>query len=464
MPLRYTKHSTQSVLEQELRAIWEVVDKLTRREMHLRQHTAGVPGGPAAVEGSGGVAGGGSPVEAEYLLNTLHGDLANARRLVGLAGQIDLDDGGAGGDLTISILDDGIALAKLADIPADVLVGRATAGVGDWELITCTAAARAILDDASAAAMRATLGLGDLATISSPLPIANGGTGQASQTAAFNALDPLTTLGDTLYHNGTDSVRLAGNTAATKKFLSQTGTGAVSAAPSWLQPDHGELSGLGDDDHAQYLLADGTRLCSGLQEFSAGILLSEGQDVQFYDGDFGGYISLLAAPMPDGSTHTLTLPHATGRLNGTVFVETTAVGNVGSGEDLLMSWAMPASQLNTNEDYVEIICWGTTAANNNAKRLKLYFGATAVYDSGVGTSAANNNHWVLRAFVVRRTATTQTACSTMVANNSGALPYTDVSQVTAPGETLSNSITIQLTGEATSNDDVKCEGMIIRIG
>lgn len=36
-----------------------------------------------------------------------------------------------------------------------------------------------------------------------------GGTGQTTQTAAFDALSPLTTAGDTLYYNGTHNVRLA---------------------------------------------------------------------------------------------------------------------------------------------------------------------------------------------------------------------------------------------------------------
>lgn len=42
-----------------------------------------------------------------------------------------------------------------------------------------------------------------------PIPISEGGTGQMTATAAFNALDPLTTKGDLLAHDGTDSVRLA---------------------------------------------------------------------------------------------------------------------------------------------------------------------------------------------------------------------------------------------------------------
>src|SRR5208282_3826475 len=44
----------------------------------------------------------------------------------------------------------------------------------------------------------------------------------------------MTTLGDILYENVTPTAtRLAGNTTATKNFLTQTGTGTVSAAPAW---------------------------------------------------------------------------------------------------------------------------------------------------------------------------------------------------------------------------------------
>lgn len=54
----------------------------------------------------------------------------------------------------------------------------------------------------------------------------------------------LTTLGDTLYENGTPApARLAGNTSATKNFLTQTGTGSVSAAPGWGTIAAGDLPG-----------------------------------------------------------------------------------------------------------------------------------------------------------------------------------------------------------------------------
>lgn len=44
------------------------------------------------------------------------------------------------------------------------------------------------------------------------LPIALGGTGQTTQTAAFNALSPTTTKGDIIVNNGTNNIRLASGT------------------------------------------------------------------------------------------------------------------------------------------------------------------------------------------------------------------------------------------------------------
>ena len=61
---------------------------------------------------------------------------------------------------------------------------------------------------------------------------AAGATGPTGPTGA-SGTTALTTLGDLLYHNGTTAARLAGNTTSTRKFLRQTGTGSVSAAPEW---------------------------------------------------------------------------------------------------------------------------------------------------------------------------------------------------------------------------------------
>lgn len=91
-----------------------------------------------------------------------------------------------------------------------------------------------------------------------PVPIAQGGTGQATQTAAFNALDPLTTQGDLLYHNGTDSVRLAAGTSG--QYLKTLGV----ANPAWssIPAFTGQL-GCGDSG-GYNMVASGTNYCGTL--------------------------------------------------------------------------------------------------------------------------------------------------------------------------------------------------------
>lgn len=69
--------------------------------------------------------------------------------------------------------------------------------------------------------------------VSGTASISQGGTGQTSKAAGFDALSPNSTLGDLTYHNGTNNVRLAGSTSASKRFFTQTGNGSVSAAPGW---------------------------------------------------------------------------------------------------------------------------------------------------------------------------------------------------------------------------------------
>jgi hypothetical protein len=64
--------------------------------------------------------------------------------------------------------------------------------------------------------------------VTGALPFANGGHGQTTQTAGFDALAPTTTQGDVIYHNGTDNVRLGNGTAG--QLLQ---TGGAAANPSW---------------------------------------------------------------------------------------------------------------------------------------------------------------------------------------------------------------------------------------
>ena len=68
-------------------------------------------------------------------------------------------------------------------------------------------------------------------TLGSALPVASGGTGQITTGAAFNALSPITTTGDLILGNGTNSATRLG-IGANAYILTSNGTTASWAAPA----------------------------------------------------------------------------------------------------------------------------------------------------------------------------------------------------------------------------------------
>jgi len=122
---------------------------------------------------------------------------------------------------TAALADGAVTYAKLQDVSAtDRLLGRSTAGSGDVEEITCTAAGRALLDDADAAAQRATLGLGTLATQSGSFSGTFSGTSSGTNTG-----DQTITLTGDVTGSGTGS--FAATIASGAVVEAKIGTGAV---------------------------------------------------------------------------------------------------------------------------------------------------------------------------------------------------------------------------------------------
>jgi hypothetical protein len=119
--------------------------------------------------------------------------------------------------------------------------GLVTTGAQTWAGIK-TLSSAPIMSGASITS--ATIPISSLATdptnasniTSGTLPQAQGGTGATTQTLAFAAFFKTiaTTLGDLVYGGSSGTpTRLAGDTSNTKKFLTETSSGAVAAAPTW---------------------------------------------------------------------------------------------------------------------------------------------------------------------------------------------------------------------------------------
>jgi hypothetical protein len=147
----------------------------------------------SAVQGK--VPGTGDLELGELAVNTYDGRLFT-KKDNGTATVVEIGGGSGGvsdgdkGDITVSsaggtwtIDNDAVTYAKIQNVSdTDKLLGRSSSGSGDVEEIACTAAGRALLDDADAAAQRTTLGLGTLATQSGTFSGTSSGTNTGDQT------------------------------------------------------------------------------------------------------------------------------------------------------------------------------------------------------------------------------------------------------------------------------------------
>ena len=125
---------------------------------------------------------------------------------------------------TAALADDAVTYAKLQNTSgSNVLLGRSTAGAGNVEEVPCTAQGRALLDDADAAAQRATLGLGTLATQSGTFSGTHSGT-----TSGTNTGDQTITLTGDVTGSGTGS--FAASLASGAVVEAKIGAGAVTTA------------------------------------------------------------------------------------------------------------------------------------------------------------------------------------------------------------------------------------------
>lgn len=120
-----------------------------------------------------------------------------------------------------------------------------------------------------------------------------------------------------------------------------------------------------------------------------------------------------------------------------------SVGNVGTGEDDLMTYTVPAGTLAQDGDYIDFVMSFSVAANST---LKVYYGATQLFSFAALSADAV---YRVTGQVVRTGATTQRATFQL---NGGST--VNVVGYQTPAETLSGTVVLKATGEGTSNNDI----------
>ncbi len=129
-----------------------------------------------------------------------------------------------------------------------------------------------------------------------------------------------------------------------------------------------------------------------------------------------------------------------------LFSDITEVGSVGSGEDDLMTYTMPANTMANNGDRLRITAYFKGGGLGDFATLKIHFGATArnIF-SGLGPSSADFGYKIV-VDVIRLTSNSQKMVgSALTAGGANLLPAVN------PAESNSGTIIIKFTGENTSN-------------
>lgn len=158
------------------------------------------------------------------------------------------------------------------------------------------------------------------------------------------------------------------------------------------------------------------------------------------------------------STHATWQTPATGVV-GTLNVNTTGVGNIGAGEDDLITYSVVGNTLAVDGDYLTFEAAGTFATSINNKRVRVKFGSTTLFDSGA-LAITTASDWTARGTIIRTSSTTFRAAIELSTSSATLTASSDYSTGT---ETLSGALTLKFTGEATANDDVRQELMVTRV-
>ncbi len=139
----------------------------------------------------------------------------------------------------------------------------------------------------------------------------------------------------------------------------------------------------------------------------------------------------------------------------------TTIGNVGTGEDDLISYTLPANTLSANGDSIKIETSYSVVNNGNQKRVKFFLGGTAIFDTSPTGLAVSTSYTIkLDILIIRESAGNQKYSVDYTAN--GGLLGSLYGTLTKDETT---GLVIKGTGEtnAASNNDVTQTYMITKL-
>jgi len=159
------------------------------------------------------------------------------------------------------------------------------------------------------------------------------------------------------------------------------------------------------------------------------------------------FISELTERIGSGSPYSL---------GGLLTTDTTAVGNVGTGEDDLITFLLEKNTMQNDGDTLEIRTFGVFANNTNTKTLKIYLGSTVIFSLTGTTTAFQGKEWCADTTIIKDGSSSQKIVTSFGTNG------VVFSEVTAATEDLTSANTIKCTGEATTTNDVVQSGLVIK--
>lgn len=204
---------------------------------------------------------------------------------------------------------------------------------------------------------------------------------------------------------------------------------------------------------AQGTITSGTQILTGTLNVQGAVDLDSTLNVD-------GVVTLNAAVTVKTGTAT-----DTAKVGGVLSVITAQVGNVGTGEDDLASFSVPANTLASNGQSLWFEASGKCANNANVKTVRVRFGTAGVNlvleNDHISINAVT--HWVVRGRIIRTGAATQKAYATMTTFLEGGFTGHggETSVALTLDQTLSGAVSLKVTGEATANNDIQIETFIV---